>query len=116
MATDTAADTDEVRVRDALDRIVQCAQACFGPLKIILFGSQATGRAHEESDIDILVIAESELRPAQRSAALALACHPLGFPMDVIVRTPDEVRERLAMGDSFLARILDEGRVLYERP
>ena len=116
MATDAAVAADGARVREALDRIVRCTVERLRPVKIILFGSRSKDQAHEASDIDILVIAESDLRPAQRSAAVALACHPLGFPMDVIVRTPAEVDERLAMGDPFLAEILGEGQVLYERP
>ena len=36
------------------------------------------------------------------------------FPVDLIVRTPQKVRERLAMGDDFIREILEEGKVLYE--
>jgi hypothetical protein len=34
--------------------------------------------------------------------------------MDLLVRTPEKVRERIAMGDSFMREILDQGKVLYE--
>ena len=36
------------------------------------------------------------------------------FPVDLIVRTPQTVRQRLEMGDDFIREILDEGIVLYE--
>jgi uncharacterized protein len=37
-----------------------------------------------------------------------------GFPMDLLVRTPEKVRERLEMGDTFMREILERGRMLYE--
>ena len=37
-----------------------------------------------------------------------------GFPMDLLVRTPDEVRRRIEMGDLFMRDILADGKVLYE--
>jgi hypothetical protein len=37
-----------------------------------------------------------------------------GFPMDLLVRTPEKVRERIEMGDAFMQEILDHGKVLYE--
>ena len=37
-----------------------------------------------------------------------------GFPVDLLVRTPDKVRERIEMGDTFMREILEQGKVLYE--
>ncbi len=37
------------------------------------------------------------------------------LPMDLLVRTPAEIAERLAMGDFFMAEILEKGKVLYSR-
>jgi hypothetical protein len=36
------------------------------------------------------------------------------FPVDLIVRTPEKVRQRVAMGDSFMQEIVEKGKVLYE--
>ncbi len=36
------------------------------------------------------------------------------FPLDLLVRTPSKIRERLAMGDDFIKEILEKGKVLYE--
>jgi len=36
------------------------------------------------------------------------------FPMDLLVRTPEKVRERIEMGDTFMREIVERGRVLYE--
>jgi len=34
--------------------------------------------------------------------------------MDLLVRTPEKVRQRINMGDGFMREILEEGKVLYE--
>ncbi len=36
------------------------------------------------------------------------------FPMDLLVRTPEKVRERIEMGDTFMREILEQGKILYE--
>jgi predicted nucleotidyltransferase len=82
---------------------------------VILFGSYAYGRPTPESDVDLLVIMDSTESAARRSSAVSLACRPKLLAMDVLVRTPQEVEDRLQRGDTFLRDILARGRVLYER-
>jgi len=86
----------------------------FQPDKIILFGSYAYGSPHEDSDVDILVImpARNEI---DQSARIELAIEP-PFPLDIIVRTPKNMKWRLEEGDSFLREITSKGKVLYEKP
>jgi hypothetical protein len=67
------------------------------------------------SDVDLLVIMESKLNAHARSAQISEILYPRPFPVDIIVRTPAEVNERLAIGDYFFAEILTQGKVLYER-
>jgi predicted nucleotidyltransferase len=85
----------------------------FQPDRIILFGSHAYGKPHADSDVDILVImpARNELDQALR-IRLAIDYH---FPLDLLVRTPKKLTERLAAGDSFLREIVTRGKVLYEK-
>ncbi|HYV34522.1 MAG TPA: nucleotidyltransferase domain-containing protein [Gemmataceae bacterium] len=85
----------------------------FQPDKIILFGSYAYGKPHADSDVDILVVmpASNELN---QSVKISLAI-PYNFPLDLIVRTPENMRWRLAEGDSFLQEITGRGKVLYEK-
>jgi predicted nucleotidyltransferase len=87
----------------------------FHPERIVLFGSYARGNPTPDSDVDLLVIMPLEERPVDKSVAIRLRIRP-PFPVDILVRSPAAVRERLALGDSFLRRILDEGNVLYETP
>jgi predicted nucleotidyltransferase len=85
----------------------------FQPEKIILFGSYAYGTPHEDSDVDILVVmpARNQLRAAVR---IDRYCEPC-FPLDLIVRTPENMRWRLEEGDWFLREIVSQGKVLYEK-
>lgn len=85
----------------------------FHPEKIVLFGSHAYGRPHEDSDVDILVVmpARNQLDKAARISQTI--CPP--FALDIIVRTPRNLRWRLAEGDSFLNEIMTRGKVLYEK-
>ena len=85
------------------------------PQKVILFGSYAYGRPGPDSDVDLLVIMESRKRPAERVAEVSRLLHYYPFPMDILVRTPTELRKRLQMGDSFYREIMQRGKVLYDR-
>ena len=85
------------------------------PEKVILFGSHARGQAQPDSDVDLLVIMQSRKRPAERAAELSELLEPRPFPLDLLVRTPQEIRKRVALGDTFIREILHHGRVLYDR-
>lgn len=85
----------------------------FGAHKVILFGSHAHGEVTEDSDVDLLVILPFEGRSVDQSVKIRLQLRPR-FPVDLVVRTPEAVRERLEMGDDFIREILEEGKVLYE--
>jgi predicted nucleotidyltransferase len=96
-------------IYDLRDRIVQE----FQPYKIVLFGSYAYGNPSPDSDVDILVIIPFEGKSAQKSAEILHKTNP-HFPIDLLVRSPEQVNDRLAKGDFFLREILDKGEVLYE--
>ena len=94
-------------------RFARQVAARFHPDKIILFGSHAYGTPHADSDVDILVI-----MPARNQGSKAGRIRwevPAPFPMDLIVRTPQQMRWRLAEGDSFHTEIVSKGKVLYEK-
>ena len=85
----------------------------FGAERVILFGSHARGEVGEDSDVDLLVIGPYEGRSVDRSVEIRMKLRPR-FPVDLLVRTPEKVRERVGMGDDFMRDILNEGTVLYE--
>ena len=94
-------------------RFVTAVAATFEPDRIILFGSYAVGNATDDSDVDLLVVMNHRGAGAQQAARIRQAIRA-GFPMDLIVRSPRVVRQRLGMGDSFLKEIFERGQVLYE--
>ena len=85
----------------------------FGVERVILFGSYARGEVTDDSDVDLLVIGSFKGRSVDKSVEIRLKLRP-GFPVDLIVRTPEKLRQRLEMGDGFMQEILEEGKVLYE--
>lgn len=87
----------------------------FQPEKIILFGSYAYGTPKPESDVDFLVVMETPLEEWRQRLEISRALSPRPFPMDIIVRSPKVVRERIAVGDFFLKEITARGQVLYDR-
>lgn len=99
------------QIQWVVDRLVQALH----PEKIILFGSYAYGKPNADSDIDLLVIMESTERWTIRTTNAYRAVHGKTFPADLVVRTPQEMGERLAMGDRFIKEILERGKILYER-
>ena len=85
----------------------------FGAEKVVLFGSYAEGTATEDSDVDLLVICPFEGKSVHKSVEIRMKLRP-AFPIDLLVRIPQKVRERIKMGDDFMRDILEEGKVLYE--
>ena len=85
----------------------------FRPEKVLLFGSYAYGYPTHDSDVDLLVIMKTRLRPVEQAVAIRQAVNA-SFPMDLLVRTPEQLEERLRLGDYFLQDIMRRGIVLYE--
>lgn len=86
----------------------------FDPEKIILFGSYASGKPVPESDVDLFIIMNSDKPSWEKSIEVSLAVKH-NFPIDIIVKTPDEIDSRVTAGDFFIDDILKKGKVLYER-
>ncbi len=101
----------KTKISRAAQKIVEMAD----PEKIILFGSFAYGKPTPDSDVDLLVIMESDESVHTRMVRLSKILSPRPFPVDIITRTPAELRERLEIGDCFFKEIMTKGTVLYER-
>lgn len=95
-----------------LDRILGILRAR-GVEKIILFGSLARGESRSASDIDLLIVEETDKPFLERVGAVYSAIQPRKA-VDILVYTPREL-ERLSETSSFVRRVLSEGRVLYAK-
>ncbi len=89
--------------------------AMFQQERIILFGSYAYETPGQDSDVDRLVIMPYTRHAVYQAAAILTQVKPT-FPVDVLVRTPEEVIERIVQGDYFLREVVERGRVLYAAP
>jgi predicted nucleotidyltransferase len=96
-----------------IQRVVQQIAAQFRPQKVILFGSYAGGTPTPDSDVDLLVTMETPLPNVEQAVAIRRAVD-FPFPTDLLVRTPQQVAERLELGDVFMREVLTKGIVLYE--
>ena len=85
------------------------------PKKIILFGSYAYGKPTADSDVDLFVVMNSKKRPVERYGPISKILIPRPFPVDILVRTPAEVKEKLQHKDFFIEEVMSRGIVLYAR-
>lgn len=99
---------------ELLDGIVQRIVAQFHPHRIWLFGSYAYGHPTIDSDLDLLVVMNSEESIVARMRRVSAVAEVPFLPMDVLVRTPDEMAERLAMGDPLILEVINRGVILYD--
>ena len=97
-----------------LQEIVRRIRATAEPEKIILFGSQARGEGKKDSDLDLLIVMDSDLPRYRRAVPFYQALTGLGQAKDIVVYTPMEVAEWQTASCSFIATALREGQVLYE--
>ncbi len=97
-----------------LSRIVNIIVKEYTPEKVVLFGSLAEGKPHEWSDIDLLIIKETPIRPIDRCLELFRIIKPK-VGIDLFIYTPKEYDTLLREKYSFLFDILKRGKVLYEK-
>ncbi len=96
-------------IKEVAHRIVRA----FNPERIILFGSHAYGTPGPNSDVDLLVVLPFEGKAWRKAAEILTRAKP-PFPVDLLVRTPEQVQERLRFGDVLITEALTRGEVLYE--
>ena len=86
----------------------------FAPEKVILFGSWAWGTPGPDSDVDLLVVKETD-DPRGLARQIDSALFPRRFPLDLLVYRPEHVRKRVTAGDFFVRDIMEKGKILYEQ-
>ena len=98
-------------IDDIVNRIVATAK----PKQVILFGSYAYGEPNRDSDIDIIVVKETQLPFNKRAADIRRSLRDIIAPIDVLVYTPEEVNKWKDCNLSFLGSVTAKGKVLYEK-
>ncbi len=105
----------------AMERVIQSIVRRiiegYHPQKIVLFGSLAWGEPDEDSDIDLLIIKETDESPLERRVRVRRLVSDVQrpIPFSPLVLTPQELADRLGIGDPFYQEIIRRGLVLYEK-
>lgn len=102
---------DRLEIQEIVDKLV----AHYSPQRVILFGSYAYGVPDVNSDLDLLVIKETDERPLDRWMEVKRLLRDRRRPVAVspLVYTPQELEKRLAVNDFFVQEVLENGQVLY---
>ncbi len=99
------------KIQEIVDRIVER----FHPEKIILFGSYASGDATEDSDMDLLIVAETDLPPREQFPAVRRVLNDYPVAFDIVIETPEEYRRRRSVVNHIVYFADKYGKVVYER-
>lgn len=80
---------------------------------VILFGSYACGKPNKDSDVDLMVIlntvkGKSYIKASEISLALSRN-FDVRFPMDLLVRSRKQIKERMKF-DYFIQDVINEGK------
>lgn len=102
-------------LQNEIRNLTQTISDQYKPKKIILFGSAARDEFGKNSDLDFLIIKNTSKPRYQRSPEVYRCLRNRTLPIDILVYTPEEIQERLSLGDFFIKRVLKEGKVLYDQ-
>jgi len=105
-------------IKKIILEVVEKLRSEYEPLKIILFGSYAYGNPTKDSDIDLLILKNTDKRRADRFVEVKRIIYnpDIKIPISPLVYTPEELEERLKIGDDFVKEIVRKGVIIYERP
>ncbi|MGH7807850.1 MAG: nucleotidyltransferase domain-containing protein [Thermodesulfobacteriota bacterium] len=98
---------------EKFERLVECLRR-YNPEKIILFGSYARGDADEYSDLDVVIIKNTEKRFLERLVEVAKYLDNDLGKVDVFVYTGAEFEDMRREENPFIEKVLAEGRVIYQ--
>lgn len=104
----------ETLLENELKAFVDCAKKNYQPEKIILFGSLASGKVTNISDLDLIVVAKTKEDFWTRLLNISKYCsHKVG--MDVLVYTPEEFTDLINSRSFFRREIQQKGKVIYDK-
>jgi predicted nucleotidyltransferase len=104
----------ELIPQETIEGVVKAIAENFHPEKIILFGSYASGTPTPDSDLDFLVVMESDEPRRKRSVPISLMFRPYPCAMDILVYTPEEVNKWNGVINHIVTIAHKTGRVLYD--
>jgi hypothetical protein len=111
--TNSAVKTSDQSLRQLAERAACALRDAPDILSICLLGSVARGDARPDSDIDLLIVAEHQMRRDDLLARIPLTAHDprLSF----ITYSTERMRTEAASGSLFLHHVRLEGVILHDR-
>jgi predicted nucleotidyltransferase len=103
----------DISLDDILKETIERILAVVQPKKVLLFGSAVRGEMHKDSDIDLLVVVSSGLHRRKTAQKIYRNMIGLGFAVDIIVVTEDDVDQFKDHIGMIIQPALEEGKVLY---
>ncbi|MFQ6055367.1 MAG: nucleotidyltransferase domain-containing protein [Methanosarcinales archaeon] len=101
--------------QEQINEITKRVVKNFKPQKIILFGSYANGTPTEESDLDLLIIKDSDLPSRLQNRNVRKILSDLRVPVDVIVKTAKEFETYKDIIGTIVYPANKFGKVIYEK-
>lgn len=98
-------------VDDIINRLVEH----YKPERIILYGSYGTESKNADSDVDLLIVKDTDRRLVERRIEVERILSDRLLPLDIMVYTPEEMRYLFSIGSPFIEEVMEKGRLLYMR-
>lgn len=98
----------------SVELVIKAIADNFSPYKIILFGSYASNQSTADSDLDILVVMDTELPAHKRSVPIRLLFKPMPCAMDILVYTPEEIARWNGTVNHIITEVFRSGKIVYE--
>ena len=98
-----------------INEVIAKIAAKFNPDKIVLFGSYAIGAQNVDSDLDILIVQDSDLPMHKRGFDIRMSLIGTLIPMDILIYTKSEFEQEKNKNFSFLNSALKNSKIVYER-
>lgn len=86
----------------------------YNPEKIYVFGSYARGDVYEGSDLDLVIIKDTNKRFQDRISDV-LELNDYEIAVEPLVYTPKEFEEMRERGNALIHTVLKEGKLVYEK-
>ena len=110
-------ETHALQDTQQIDTLVKIITQTADPEQVILFGSQASGTPHTDSDYDFMVVVRNVENERQISRRIyrALLERRVDVAVDLVVVNADKLAKRRDTPGLIYRRALQEGRVCYDR-
>lgn len=102
-------------MKKTLEKIINYAALIAEPEKIILFGSMINGNANVHSDVDLLIISESNINKKEAATKIRNHANQYSLKTDILIYSLSELEKELNFPNSFIAAIHKSGKIVYKK-